>query len=70
MDNLTSKGYKPPFLPIGLIATILEFSSCSIVFIPETVTHHLFNVDQYQYLEESEPNGMFSFINQAVGNTA
>ena len=28
------------------------------------------NVNQYKSLEESEPNSMFSFINQKLGNTA
>ena len=28
------------------------------------------NVNQYTYLEDSEPNSIFNFINQKVGNTA
>ena len=30
----------------------------------------VYSVNQYKYSEESEPNSMFSFINQTVGNTA
>ena len=40
VDDLTSEGYEPSFLPAGLMADALELNHCPAAVIPETGTHH------------------------------